>query len=119
VTNIINVPDQLLVTDFTANSTLKFDLAAEIVKSVDNSLHSVTVNLFKLHLSQTDIDLLDKGLSFIPTLNSVQLFRFYEAQNRLIRNLKIKDYFSTRPSKDYDYRNKKFTPASNWCPPDH
>ena len=63
--------------------------------------------------------MLDKGLSFIPTLNSVPLFRFYEAQNRLIRNLKIKDYFSTRPSKDYDYRNKKFTPASNWSPPDH
>jgi hypothetical protein len=115
----MNVPNQLLVTNFTENSTEKFDIAAEIDKSLDKSLHSVTVNLSNLHLSQTDIDLLDKGLSFIPTLNSVPLFRFYEAQNRLIRNLKIKDYFSTRPSKDYDYRNKKFTPASNWSPPDH
>lgn len=63
--------------------------------------------------------MLDKGLSFIPTVNLMPLFTFYEAQNRLIRNLKIKDYFSNRPSVDYDYRNKSFTPASSWGPPDH
>jgi len=82
-------------------------------------LHCVTVNLSNLQLSRTDIELLDKGLSFIPTCNSIPLFKFYEAQNRLIRNLKIKDYFSNRCSASYDANQKKFTNPSSWTPPDH
>jgi hypothetical protein len=62
---------------------------------------------------------LDKRLTFIPTVNSMPLFKFYEAQNRRIRSLKLKDYFSNRSNKEYDYRNKTFTPASTWSPPDH
>jgi len=94
-------------------------IALEEGKTVESKSHSVTVNLSNKHLSKIDIDLLDKGLSFIPTCNSMPLFKFYDAQNRLIRNLKIKDYFSNRSDKDYDYRKKNFTPASNWTPPDH
>jgi hypothetical protein len=47
------------------------------------------------------------------------LFKFYEAQNRLIRNLKIKDYFSNRCNVNYDANKKKFTNPSSWTPPDH
>lgn len=83
----------------------------------DNTL---TVNLSNLTLNNTDIKLLDKGLSFIPTFNSMPLFKFYESQNRLIRNLKLRDYFS----KYTDTNNKvslqdKFKEPSTWTPPDH
>ena len=47
------------------------------------------------------------------------LFKFYEAQNRLIRNLKIKDYFSNRCNKDFDPKRKTFVSPSAWSPPDH
>lgn len=113
--------DQFTVSEtHVSNSTWNCSATAAADRIVEqDKLTSVTVNLSNLELSKSDVELLDKGLTFIPTVNSVPLFKFYEAQNRLIRNLKIKDYFSNRSNKDYDYRNKSFTPATNWTPPDH
>jgi len=80
---------------------------------------SLTVNLSSTALSKVDIELLDKGLSFIPTLRSLPINKIYEAQNRLIRNLKLKDYFAGRQDSGYDPTRKKFTNPSSWTPPDH
>jgi len=38
---------------------------------------------------------------------------------RLIRNLKLKDYFHGRQNKNYDPSEKTFTHPSTWTPPDH
>jgi hypothetical protein len=84
-----------------------------------NSNSSLTVNLSNLELSITDITLLDKGLSFIPTYKYLAINKIYEAQSRLIRNLKLKDYFAGKPEKDYDPKTKNFIAASTWTPPDH
>ena len=65
------------------------------------------------------MDLLDKGLSFIPSFRSIPLSKIYEAQNRLIRNLKLKDYFSDRPDAANYMEARKFTCPSKWSPPDH
>lgn len=66
----------------------------------DNSL---TVNLSDIVLDRADIELLDKGLSFIPTCNSMPLFKFYESQNRLIRNIKLRDYFYNKDKNKDSY----------------
>lgn len=89
----------------------------------------LTVNLSNVVLNQDDINLLDRGLSYIPTFNSLSIFKFYDAQNRLIRNLKLKDYFSknahetsVRNTNETSVRNKpreKFIAPSSWSPPDH
>lgn len=64
--------------------------------------------------------MLDKGLTFIPTYRLQPIDRIYEVQHRLVRNLKLKDYFSTKPDKpDFDYKTKTFTNPSTWTPADH
>lgn len=82
----------------------------------DNSL---TVNLSDIVLDRADIELLDKGLSFIPTCNSMPLFKFYESQNRLIRNIKLRDYFYNKDKNKDSYIKTAFTLPSSWTPPDH
>ena len=72
----------------------------------------------KLELTPDDISLLDKGLTFIPTYRHLPIAKIYETQNRLIRNLKLKDYFHGRQDKDYDPSKKTFVKPSTWTPPD-
>ena len=43
----------------------------------------------------------------------------YEAQHRLVRNLKLRDYFSDNENTDYDYNLKTFTSKNTWTPADH
>jgi hypothetical protein len=89
------------------------------VNSVDKCNSSLTVNLSNLNLTDVEISLLDKGLSYIPTCRSLNVFKIYESQNRLIRNLKIKDYFSNRLGPDRPKDSTAFTGVSRWIPPDH
>lgn len=63
--------------------------------------------------------MLDKGLTFIPTYRSLPINSVYSSQVRLIRNLKLKDYFQDKPDKDFDYSRKSFTNRSTWTPADH
>ena len=86
---------------------------------LSNTHSSLTVNLSNLELTAADISLLDKGLSFIPTYRWQPIDRIYSAQHRLVRNLKLKDYFSNKPDKEYDYKTKTFTHPSTWIPADH
>ena len=96
------------------------------INNLDKCKHrSLTVNLSKLELTQIEISLLDKGLSYIPTCKALDVFKIYESQNRLIRNLKIRDYFSNRSSAAAANNLKSssdpnaFTGPSRWIPPDH
>jgi hypothetical protein len=66
--------------------------------------------------------LLDKGLTFIPTYTFLPVNDIYSFQNRLIRNLKLKDYYQEEDEDDsvpFDYTKKSFTKPSRWIPPDH
>ena len=83
------------------------------------SVNSLTINLSNVELSDADVGLLDKGLSFIPSFKSLPLYKIYESQNRLIRNIKLKDYFSDRPEAPNQEEGRRFTCASKWTPPDH
>ena len=59
-------------------------------------------------------------MKFIPTYKFLPVTRIYEAQSRLIRNLKLKDYYSEDDDdQNYDYKTKTFTYPSTWTPPDH
>ena len=90
------------------------------VNRLDNEKSSLTVNLSKLNLTEVEISLLDKGLSYIPISKSLNVFKIYESQNRLIRNLKIKDYFSNaRGANSCAKESRAFTGPSRWIPPDH
>lgn len=83
---------------------------------------SFTINLSSHHLSAAETSLLDKGLTFIPTYNRQPLEELYTLQHRLVRNLKLKDYFSNRNNdgddNDWDYTTPTFKHPSNWTPAD-
>jgi hypothetical protein len=90
------------------------------INNLDKSQCTLTMNLSSRELTNVEILLLDKGLSYIPTPKSLNVFKIYESQNRLIRNLKIRDYFSNKPGAgDRSKDSKVCTGPSNWIPPDH
>jgi hypothetical protein len=84
-----------------------------------NQVQSFTLNLSSLQLSTHQLSLLNKGLTFIPTYNSLPINDIYSFQNRLIRNIKLKDYFQDETDDSFDYSKKTFTHRSTWTPPDH
>jgi hypothetical protein len=43
----------------------------------------------------------------------------YAAQHRLIRSLKLRDYFNDADNDDFDFKIKTFTHKSTWTPADH
>lgn len=80
--------------------------------------HSYTLNLSSVQLSQAQLQLLDKGLMFIPTYRSMPRDTLYKLQNRLARNLKLKDYFRDRDQEDQSPLPEKFVLPKTWTPPD-
>lgn len=90
------------------------------IQNLDTFKRSLTVNLSNKELTNIEIELLDKGLSYIPTCQSLDIFKLYESQNRLIRNLKIRDYFSNRSdARAHPADSRICIGPSNWIPPDH
>ena len=121
-----------LIDDFDPEShtkgkpTLKRDncTTAGHSQTTDNSgLKPCTINLSKHVLSQPEHSLLEKGLTFIPSVHYTDCSQIYHLQNRMIRSLKLRDYFDKSkqnlsqdqtlqtPKKDFEIR-------SNWTPPD-
>jgi hypothetical protein len=55
---------------------------------------------------------------FIPTYRSMPRDTLYKLQNRLARNLKLKDYFRDRDQEDQSPLPEKFVLPKTWTPPD-
>lgn len=82
-----------------------------------------TVNLSDYDLSEDELMLLDRGLTFVPTYGRMPTSALYELQHRLIRNIKLKDYFANEDDDQrsgfcYDYNQQKFEFQSTWIPSD-
>lgn len=77
-----------------------------------------TVNLSKYQLKASEYSLLDKGLTFVPAYRTFPVRDLYALQGRLVRNLKLKDYFADDDSSDseYDYNRLLFQMPSTWTP---
>ena len=77
-----------------------------------------TLNLSQQHLTDSELKLLDRGMTFVPTYFTAPMHSVYALQNRLVRNLKLKDYFRENESDDFDPKVKSFTNPSKWTPAD-
>lgn len=66
-------------------------------------------------MSDAEISLLEKGLSFIPTPKLLPVSNILENRNKLIRNIKIKCAFKNKPNA-YDPKSKTFVAKSTWIP---
>lgn len=86
----------------------------------NNGSSCFTVNLSDIRLTEPQLSVLDRGLTFIPAYRTLLLNDVYAAQDRLVRNLKLKDYFMGQNNEDdYNPHRKTFTYPSTWTPPDH
>jgi len=101
-----------LLNDYTPHDT---------VNSVQNDKYvsPYTVNLSSLPLSTSQLVLLDRGLTYIPKISHIPVIDIYSSQERLIRRLKLHDYFGDDDDDDYDPKQKRFLNPSRWTPADH
>ena len=76
----------------------------------------LTVNLSSLILSTSDISLLDKGLTFVPTPKTLSVKSILENKdNNLIRNVKLRSFFN-KSNKRFNSKEKLFRYKSTWAP---
>lgn len=85
-------------------------------KSNKNSERKIlTVNLSSINLSKSDISMLERGLTFVPTPKTLPLKSILESKDKLIRNIKLKSFFQNS-SKTYEHILKNFQEKSTWAP---
>jgi hypothetical protein len=77
-----------------------------------------TINLSQHNLTTTEKTLLDKGLTFIPTQKLYPSTQLFLLQHRLIRQIKLQDFFNLRHPDDTDFDRIPFQHPSTWIPPD-
>jgi len=80
-----------------------------------------TVNLTPNPLSQPTLDLLDLGLTFIPTVRLLDPLVTRADQKYVARRVRLIDYFHFHGSNEEPIANdfrKQFTSKSNWTPQD-
>lgn len=78
-----------------------------------------TINLTGSPLSQSTIELLDMGLTYIPTIDLIKTQDAVDACKYIVRRVALHDYFYFHgESEDYDPSdfNKKFKSKSKWHP---
>jgi len=69
-------------------------------------------------LSQSELNLLDKGLTFIPTVKYLDLSKYQDYVESFIRRLKLFDFFADdRSSFDPKDFSNMFISRSHWTPP--
>src|SRR5215470_17323332 len=76
----------------------------------------LTVNLSSVDLTDSDINLLDKGLTFVPVPKTLPLRSVIENKDRLIRNIKLRSFFSNSNSALGGNKSKPFQARSTWTP---
>lgn len=75
-----------------------------------------TINLSSYPISGSDITLLNKGLSFIPSRNFQPKLPILEAKDRLIRSAKLRVFFRNKSNIGYEPKKTTFQDKSTWCP---
>lgn len=75
----------------------------------------LTVNLSSLVLDESDISLLDRGLTFVPTPRTLPVKSILENKDNLVRNVKLRSFF-TNSTKPINAKEKVFQYKSTWTP---
>ena len=109
-TNFNTVVDNLV--DNNKSSKTKLNV---INDSKINDRKILTVNLSSLILTQSDISLLDRGLTFVPTPRTLPVKSVLENKASLIRNVKLRSFFNNR-TKPFSSKEKLFQYKSTWAP---
>ena len=76
------------------------------------------INLSQYKLNESEISLLNKGLSFIPTVKLIPLGHIIQCKQRNLRSIKLKDFFQSKQDRHYDPDDfiNRFNRPSKWEP---
>lgn len=90
------------------------------LSTLDSASKPCTINLSKYVLTDSELSLLEKGLTFIPTMHYTDCSQIYELQNKVIRSLKLRDYYHSSTDEGPTPRIPKqdFYIPSTWTPKD-
>ena len=66
-------------------------------------------------MEESDISLLDRGLTFVPTPTALPVRSILENKDKLIRNVKLRSYFN-KCTKPFNAKGKLFQYKSTWMP---
>lgn len=77
----------------------------------------MTVNLSGTKLPNETLNILEKGLTFIPTRKVLPVKTIIETKENLIRRLKLNSYFLNKQDDRGNAFSKKFVEKSNFTPP--
>ena len=83
--------------------------------NVTSQLGRSVVNLSSITLTQGQLEVLEKGLTFCPTPRSVNLVKIWDDLEKFCRRLRLKIHFEGSPPEDDQYKGK-FRNPSQWCP---
>ena len=81
---------------------------------LNNDKFKTITNLSSCELTDAELRLLDKGLLFIPTIKKFPTQEILETRDRIVRNLKLKAYFSEED--EGEFTPKQFETPSSWQP---
>ena len=77
----------------------------------------VVVNLSSRELTQAEISVLSKGLSFCPTPRGIDIFALRKDMFDYVRRLRLKEYYCGDEEVDGDFSETPgFRKRSTWCP---
>jgi hypothetical protein len=74
-------------------------------------------NLSSVAITQPEYDVLLKGQKFIPSIKHTSKKEITTELSRVIRNLRLKEFFKDKEDKPYDHSVNRFLPPSTWWPP--
>ncbi len=90
---------------------------AQAIKPIENRPEFSTVNLSSYTPTPTDLGLLEKGLTFIPTRKTLPISNIIHNKNKLIRSIKLRYFFQNKTTElnGNDFK-KRFKESKNWSP---
>ena len=84
----------------------------------DREVPSTVINLSGVHLSEDEVKLLSKGLSFCPTPRRADKDEILDDLESYFRRLRLKEFFlDNEEHSDDDDAQPRFRPLSTWMPP--
>jgi hypothetical protein len=83
----------------------------------ENLIGKIVINLSDLEITEKQEKVLEKGLTFCPTLGRPDYSEIWLDFKEFHRKLEIKKYFKDNPTEEVPKIQRLFTPKSNWRPP--
>ena len=83
--------------------------------SASSQLGRSVVNLSSITLTQSQLEVLEKGLTFCPTPNHMNIVQIWDDLEKFFRRLRLKKHFEGAPESEDPYKGK-FRNPSMWSP---